>query len=97
MSNIPQVLLLVEDFYLIHVILLVNTGLNLEHVVRISDVLSQTFRHGADILEQIRIDFLICLRYWILIVYYIEIHISVIRVNRNLDGVPYVIRRTHLS
>ena len=93
MSDIPEVLLLVEDLYLIHVVFRIYICLDLEHRIRISQVRHQLFGNLAGRLEQLRVDLLICLRDRVLFINDVEACASIICINDYLDGVSDVVRR----
>ena len=72
-------------------ILAVYTGLNLEQVVRISDMCFEAFRHLIKALEQGRINLCKCLCNRIFIIHDIEVYIAIICVYNDLDRVSDIV------
>ena len=96
MSYIPQVLSLIEDLDIVHVVLAVYAGLDLEQSVRISQVRLHSFRDLVRALEQLRIDLLECLSDRIRLVHDVEVYCSVVCIHYDLDRVPDVVGRVDL-
>ena len=90
-SDIPHVFFLIEYIYIFHMILAVYACLNLEQIVRISDVSLEAFRHLFKGLEQGRVNLCKCGCYRVLIVYDIEIYITIICIHNHLYGISDVV------
>ena len=93
-SDIPQVLLLVEDLDLVHVVLAVYLCLDLEHRVRVPQVCLHLIRDLIIRSEQLRIDLFVCLSDRIGLIHDVESSAAVVCVHDDLDGVSDVVGRT---
>ena len=92
-GDIPEVLVLIEDLDVVHMVSAVDLRLDRKHGVRVADVRLQPFGHLIQRLEQFRIDLRIGLRDRIVLVYNVVVRGTVVRIDDDLDGVADVVRR----
>ncbi len=89
--DLPCILLVVEDLDVVHVVCVVDCGLDLEETFGVSDVFLKSVRHQVVGLEVPREYFCVCFDYRVGGVDDIVRHVPVVRIDHDLYGVSHVI------